>query len=295
MAGEGRVGVVEADHEPDAELVLAHRVDEAAAELVPLRALAKRPAHRVDHLVERLLDLPDLLHAELPAHRQRALEVEVVDRRLGQVAERALGEHGRLRDHVRAGLEVAERLAVLAAAAVARAHAANDPVGDQQLVGDRLGEDVGALLLRLLGEEARQLRDRDHVVAVVAEVRRHRLQRQRRPLGQQVDRVLGHLLVGERPVVGLEVRETAPASPAGFMFAPESSCAPATLPFSSTATGTSPSFSVSSGSSASRSRSRFAQARPAGPPPAIATPTSIRSSSGSVGSAISSRSSNGGG
>ena len=48
------------------------------------------------------------------------------------------------------------------------------------------------------------------------------------------------------------------------MFAPESGCAPLTLPFSITATGTSPSFSVSSGSSSSRSRSRFAQARPAG-------------------------------
>ena len=79
------------------------------------------------------------------------------------------------------------------------------------------------------------------------------------------------------------------------MFAPLSVCAPQTLPFSITATGTSPSFSLSSGSSASRSSSRFAQARPAGPPPTIATPTSIRSSSGSVGSAISSRSSNGGG
>ena len=33
------------------------------------------------------------------------------------------------------------------------------------------------------------------------------------------------------------------------MFAPESRCAPATLPFSITATGTSPSFSASSGSS----------------------------------------------
>ena len=210
MAGEGRVGVVEPDHEPDAQLVLAHRVDEAAAELVPLRGLAQRPAHRVDHPVERLLDLPDLLHAELPARRQRAVEVEVVERRLGQVAERALGEHRRLRDHVGAGLEVAQRLAVLAAPAVAGADAADDPVLHQQLVGDRLGEDVGALLLRLLGQEARQLRDRDHVVAVVAEVRRHRLQRQRRPLGQQVDRVLGHLLVGERPVGGVEVREQLP-------------------------------------------------------------------------------------
>ena len=79
------------------------------------------------------------------------------------------------------------------------------------------------------------------------------------------------------------------------MFAPESRCAPATLPFSITATGTSPSFSVSSGSSSSSCISLFAQARPAGPPPTIATPTSIRSSSGSVGEPITSAESNGGG
>ena len=79
------------------------------------------------------------------------------------------------------------------------------------------------------------------------------------------------------------------------MLAPESRCAPATLPFSITATGTSPSFSVSSGSSSSSCITLIAQARPAGPPPTIATPTSIRSSSASVGGPITSAASNGGG
>src|SRR5262245_47683106 len=79
------------------------------------------------------------------------------------------------------------------------------------------------------------------------------------------------------------------------MFAPESRCAPATLPFSITATGTSPSFSVSSGSSSSSCMILLAQARPAGPPPTIATPTSMRSSGASVGGPIASAASNGGG
>src|SRR3954449_4951713 len=79
------------------------------------------------------------------------------------------------------------------------------------------------------------------------------------------------------------------------MLAPESRCAPATLPFSITATGTSPSFSVSSGSSSSSCRSLLAQATPAGPPPTIATPTSIRSSGASVGGPITPLESNGGG
>ena len=79
------------------------------------------------------------------------------------------------------------------------------------------------------------------------------------------------------------------------MLAPERRCAPATLPFSITATGTSPSFSVSSGSFSSSCISLIAQERPAGPPPTIATPTSIRSSSASVGGPMASLESNGGG
>src|SRR3978361_484259 len=68
------------------------------------------------------------------------------------------------------------------------------------------------------------------------------------------------------------------------MFAPESRCAPATVP-----------FSVSSGSSSSNCMILLAQASPAGPPPTIATPTSMRSSSASVGGPITSAGSNGGG
>ena len=179
-----------------------------------LARLAKRPAHRVDHAVERLRDLPDLLHAELPALRVQALQVEVVDRGAGQVAQRALGEHGRLRDHVGARLEVRQRLAVAAAALVAGAHAPDDPVLDQQLVGGGLGQHVDARLLGLLGEEAAELRDRGDVVAVVAEVRRHRLQRQRPLLGQQVDGVLGRPPGRPATPTG-RGRGTAPASPRG--------------------------------------------------------------------------------
>ena len=69
----------------------------------------------------------------------------------------------------------------------------------------------------------------------------------------------------------------------GFIIAPDSRCEPGPLPFSTSATGTSPSDSSSASSSASSCVSRIAQASPAGPPPTIATPTSIRSSSGSVG------------
>src|SRR5437763_191878 len=70
-------------------------------------------------------------------------------------------------------------------------------------------------------------------------------------------------------------------SPDGRIIAPLRLCAPHALPFSTTATGTSPSRSIHSESSARSWSSRLAQASPAGPPPTITTPTSIRSSSGS--------------
>ena len=179
---------------------------------------AQRPAHRVDDPVERLLDLPDLLDPELPAHRVGAVHVEVVVGGVGEVADRALGEDGRLRDDVGAGLEVAELLALLAAAPVAGADALDDPVLDQQLGRGGLGEDVDAGLLGFLGEEAAQFRDRGDVVAVVLEVRRHRLQRQRRLRGQQVDGVLGHLLV-DRPL-------RPSAGPGTALPSPRASCWP---------------------------------------------------------------------
>src|SRR4051812_47286823 len=69
----------------------------------------------------------------------------------------------------------------------------------------------------------------------------------------------------------------------GSIIAPDSRCDPVVLPFSISATGTSPSCSVSFSSVSRSCISRIAQASPAGPPPTIATPTSMRSSSGSVG------------
>src|SRR5215204_661296 len=74
----------------------------------------------------------------------------------------------------------------------------------------------------------------------------------------------------------------------GFITPPDSWWAPATRPFSITATGTSPSDSARSGSSSSSWSRRIAHTMPAWPPPTIATPTSIRSSSGSVGTPMNS-------
>ena len=217
---EGGVGVVEADDEAEADLVLAHRVDEAAARLLVLGAPAQRPAEGVDDPVERLRDLPDLLHPELPGLRVGAVHVEVVVGGVGEVADRALGEHGRLRDHVGAGLEVAELLAVLAAAAIAGADALDDPVLDQELGRGGLGEDVDARLFGFLGEEAAEFGDRERVGALFAEVGRRRLQRERFLRGEEVGRVLRHLLVDRRPIGRVEVGEQLGSSPRGRRWRP---------------------------------------------------------------------------
>ena len=207
---EGGVGVVEPDDEAEADLVLAHRVDEAAAGLLVFGSPAQRPAERVDHPVERLRHLPDLLHPELPGLRVGALgHAEVVEGGVGEVADRALGQHRRLGDDVGARLEVAQLFAVLAAAAVARAHALDDPVLDQQLRRRRLGEDVDAGFFGFVGEEAAQFGDRHRVGALFAEVGRRRLQRDRRLRGEEVGGVLGHLLVDRRPIARVHVREEA--------------------------------------------------------------------------------------
>src|SRR5437899_1959250 len=68
----------------------------------------------------------------------------------------------------------------------------------------------------------------------------------------------------------------------GCIIAPDIRCDPGVRPFSTKATGTSPSDSISDWSSARSCISRFAHASPAGPPPTMTTPTSMRSSSGSV-------------
>ena len=212
-----RVGVVEPAHEPDRDLRLlalaVHAVDPRAAELLVLGLRAQRPAERVDDLLQRLLDLPDLLDAERPDLRVVARQAEPLLRGAGQVAPAALGEHGRLGHHVRAGLEVALLAAVLVAALVARADADDLVVLDQQLVAGGLREDVGAGLLGLLGQPAVELGDRDDVVAVVAERRRDRPQADRALLVEHEVHGLALDLAVVRP--GVVVREQLAGSTSG--------------------------------------------------------------------------------
>ena len=174
MHGQGRIGVVHADDEPERDHLLAHRVDEAAAELAMRRAAPKRPAESMDDPVERLRNLPDLLHAERVDLRRLALDPELGDRGSRQVSQRSLSNDRRARADVRSGLERAELLAVTCATAVARPHADDTTAGDEQLRGSGLRDDRHAQLFGSLGEPARQAAHRSDVVAVVQHGRRRR-------------------------------------------------------------------------------------------------------------------------
>src|SRR3954447_8581494 len=194
--GELGVSVVEADDHPERDHVVAHGIDERPAELAVLRGSAQRPAHRVDDAIERTRDLPDLLHAERPHLRVLARQPVAVERDARQMSLRPLGEHGDASDDVGAGLEVAELVAVAAAALVARAHAAHSAVRREQLHRGRLGEDHPAGPLRLSRKPAAELRQRRDVVPLVL----HR--RRRGDAHRSLRREEVHRLVLDRPVEG---------------------------------------------------------------------------------------------
>src|SRR4029453_13290955 len=203
--GDLDIPVVEPDDHSDSEHVVAHRVDERAAELAIPAAAPQRPPHGVDDPIERACDLPHLLHAQRPHLRVVAGEPEMVQRDAGQVSLGSLGEHGPLRGDVGAGLEVPERLAVLAKALVPGADADRPRARDEQLLGGGLGEDRRAAGLRRPREPARELRERRDEVPVVAH-RRRRWDPQRGPVGQ----VVGALVVDR--AVGGDVLDTQSAA-----------------------------------------------------------------------------------
>ena len=94
------------DDHPESEHVLAHRIDERAAEFAVLGSRPQRPAHRVDDTVERPRNLPDLLHSERPNLRVLAGQAEAVERDTREMPLRPFGEDRNLRDQIRARLEV---------------------------------------------------------------------------------------------------------------------------------------------------------------------------------------------
>ena len=154
--GQGRVRRVEPRDEAERDVLGAHRVDEGSAELVVALAGAQRPAERVDDAVERARDAPHLLDPERVDLRVVALEPEAVDRRGRQEALHAICQHRRPGVELGTGLEARARRPVARAPLVARANAADGPVGHEQRLRVGLGQQHHAELLGLLGERARR-------------------------------------------------------------------------------------------------------------------------------------------
>jgi len=111
------------DDHADRDQVVAHRIDERAAELAIAAPRPQRPAHRVHHFTKRLRDLPDLLHPERPHLRvvaggspKRSSATPV------RLTLRPLREDRHARGDVGARLEVRQLFSRATAPTVAGAH-----------------------------------------------------------------------------------------------------------------------------------------------------------------------------
>ena len=130
------------------------------------------------------------------------MEPELIDRGSGEVPLRALGEHGQSGHDLVPRLEGRKLLPVAATPAVARPHADDAPVLDEELRRRRLREDHRTQRLGLLGEEATELGDGEDEVPVIPHRRRRRNPDRGAPR-EHVHRLPGHLAI-RREVGGLE-------------------------------------------------------------------------------------------
>ena len=203
---EVRIGVVQAHHEADRDLVVLEVVHERPAVGVGLH----RPAHGVHDQ-----PLPVLLRRHLPQLLQAdavglgigvAAQVEPLEQALRERAAAALGDDGLTRVQLHPGLEAGLALAVAADAHVPGDDALHRAVVAVQHLGRREArEHVHAERLGLLAEPAAHVAQAHDVVALVVHLRRRR-QAPRPRLGEEQEPVLRSGRVERRPAL-LPVRE----------------------------------------------------------------------------------------
>ena len=200
------VGVVEADHEPDRDLVVFEVVEERAA----VGRAVERPSERVHDqplLVPGRIDLPQLLDADAVGLRVHAgAQAEALEQPLGQMAAAALGEDGHPRVQLDPRLEARLRLPVAPDAHVPGRHPLDRAVlAVEHLGGGKAGEDRHVERLCLLAEPAAQVPQADDVVAGVVHLGRGR-QPYRAAPGQEEEPILPRGGMQRRPAL-LPVRE----------------------------------------------------------------------------------------
>ena len=159
--GELDVAVLEPGDEADRDHVVAHRVDERAAELAVLR-----PALRSGQPIVWMIRSSGFatFQTSLTPSAQTCGCVpsrpKCVDRRAGQVPLRALGEHGDPRDDVRAGLEVRRARSPSRPRPLSPVRTPwTRPSATSSFVGRRLRQRYGAARLGLLGRGTGRARE----------------------------------------------------------------------------------------------------------------------------------------
>ena len=231
---------------PIVTMLLAHRVDERAAELAELRA--RRAAASPSCGSPAAAARGTFQTSFTPSAHVCGLvarEPELLERRAGQMALRPLGEDRHPRADVRAGLEARRAPRRRARAPCRRcARRRRAPSVDEQLLGRVSGSTVAPSPSASLRRASRPSCESDtttlpwfRIVGGVG-IRHARVARQEAAPPRRAPRRRGKSSTADA---------NSRRRPRGLTTAPESRCEPGALPFSSTATGTSPSRSAVSG------------------------------------------------
>ena len=200
---ERTLGLERLDH-PVGDQIVLHVVEPHPTEGV----LQLLDHHAVDHpsgLVLLGLDSPDLLDAGLEDLGSLTLQIELLDELLGETPAHALAEHGDLGEDVHSRLVVGLGLAVLVDAHVAHADADDAVSFGENLGASEARVDLDARGLAPLGEPLHHVAERDHVVALLLEVREVHGTLDRARLREDVGHGIGADVLGGKALF-LEVR-----------------------------------------------------------------------------------------
>ena len=190
---EHRIRVVEAGHEPDGQLAVWQRVDEAAAEFI----VPERVPHRMHdgagfeaiagHFPQFLE--PDRELLRLPA----AAKLKTPPQLLGQITAHAVAEDGDLGHDVDAWLKGRLPLTVPVGPAIACANTNDAPSVYEHLLPGEAGEEVDSVAISLIGQPANEPVQRDDVVTVITHRGRNHRKRELPLPCEEVDAVAAHL------------------------------------------------------------------------------------------------------
>src|SRR5687768_3125123 len=196
-----RLPVIQSDNEAERDEIARERIHEASAK----RVERHRPAEGVNHRVERLLRLPDLLYTERENLRVRRGDFLPIHIRLRQRSPCSLGENRYLSRDVGRRSVAAARLSRPRQPGWCRPYATYTGTLSHQRRRGESREHVHSRGFGLLTEPAHHLAERSDVVTVILH-RRRRGDPERMPSRQQIDPLSGDRAT-KRKIAVLEVGE----------------------------------------------------------------------------------------